>query len=283
VVIVRVDIGGDIRLFVDIEGPQFVPDGPRMVERPVLVLLHGGPGADHSVFKPSFSRIADAAFVVYYDHRGHGRSDDGPVEGWTLENWADDVVRLCDALGIERPVVLGHSWGGLVASFYLARHPDHPSKVVLDSPVGPKNREHQVEAFRELGGDKAATAAEDLFNDPSAEHMARFGEICMPLYNPTPLDRHAFQRTAGRPEMYAHYRRFVEPTLEIPDFAGTRCPTLVFAGRKDPICPIGDVEDWVTTIPDRHRQVERFNNAGHGVWRDEPEAAFTTLRRFVLA
>jgi hypothetical protein len=51
--IVRVDIGGGIRLFVDIEGPQLVPDGPRMAERPVLILLHGGPGPDHSVFKPS--------------------------------------------------------------------------------------------------------------------------------------------------------------------------------------------------------------------------------------
>jgi proline iminopeptidase len=278
----HVDIGGGIRLFVDIEGPQFVPDGPLMAEKPVLVLLHGGPGPDHSVFKPSFSRLADATVVVYYDHRGHGRSDDGPIEGWTLDCWADDVVRLCAALAIEHPVVFGHSWGGLVASFYLARHPNHPSKVVLDSPVGPKNREHQVKVFRELGGDEAAGAAEDLFNNPSPEHMTRFAEICMPLYNQTPLDPQAFQRTVGRPDMYLHYRRFIEPTLDIPDFAGTRCPTLVLAGRKDPICPIEDVEDWVSTIPHRYRQVERFNDAGHGVWRDDPDSAFAILRRFLL-
>jgi proline iminopeptidase len=70
---VRVDIGGGVRPFVDVEGPQLVPVGATMAEKPVLLLLHGGPGADHSVgFKPAFSRVADVAAVVYFDQRGPG-------------------------------------------------------------------------------------------------------------------------------------------------------------------------------------------------------------------
>ena len=52
---------------------------------------------------------------------------------WTLDNWADDVVRLCTALGIEHPIVWGQSFGGMVAQRYLARHPAHPAKVILSS------------------------------------------------------------------------------------------------------------------------------------------------------
>ena len=85
-----VRIEPDTRLFVDIEGPGLVPDGPAMREKPTLLLLHGGPGYDHSGFKPAFSRLADIAQIVYYDHRGHGRSDRRPPEEWTLDTFADD-------------------------------------------------------------------------------------------------------------------------------------------------------------------------------------------------
>ena len=47
--------------------------------------------------------------------------------------WADDVVRLCDALDIEHPIVFGNSFGGFVAQRYLGRHPNHPAKVILSS------------------------------------------------------------------------------------------------------------------------------------------------------
>jgi pimeloyl-ACP methyl ester carboxylesterase len=57
----RITIEPGVRLFVDIEGPGFVPDGPQLREKPTLILLHGGPGYDHSNFKPIFSRLADVA------------------------------------------------------------------------------------------------------------------------------------------------------------------------------------------------------------------------------
>jgi proline iminopeptidase len=61
------------RLWFDVDGPALVPDGPRMRERPTVVLLHGGPGSfDHSYFnfKPDFARLSQAAQVVYLDLRG---------------------------------------------------------------------------------------------------------------------------------------------------------------------------------------------------------------------
>jgi len=65
----------DTQLFFDVEGAKLVPDGPTMREKPTLVLLHGGPGLDHSIYKPAFATFADIAQVIYLDHRGQGRSE----------------------------------------------------------------------------------------------------------------------------------------------------------------------------------------------------------------
>src|SRR5438067_610398 len=73
----------DTELFFDVEGASLVPDGPRMVERPVAFLLHGGPGGDHTGFKPAFSPLADKMQLIYVDHRGQGRSARGPKETYT--------------------------------------------------------------------------------------------------------------------------------------------------------------------------------------------------------
>src|SRR3954470_1085916 len=79
-----------VRLFFDVEGAALVPDGPSMRQKPTLLMLHGGPGADHSIYKPDYSSLADIAQIVYLDHRGNGRSEDGPRERWRLSQWGDD-------------------------------------------------------------------------------------------------------------------------------------------------------------------------------------------------
>ena len=110
-----------VRLFFDVEGAKLVPNGPAMREKPTLILLHDGPGFDHSIYKPAYSALAETAQIIYLDHRGNGRSEDGPKEGWNLAQWADDVRAFCDVLGIVKPIVLGASFGGMVALAYATR------------------------------------------------------------------------------------------------------------------------------------------------------------------
>ena len=80
-----------VRLFFDVEGARLVADGAIMRERPTLLLLHGGPGFDHSIYKPAYSALADVAQIIYLDHRGNGRSEAGSRDTWTLAQWGDDV------------------------------------------------------------------------------------------------------------------------------------------------------------------------------------------------
>jgi pimeloyl-ACP methyl ester carboxylesterase len=94
-----VDIG-TARIFFDVVGAKLAIDGERMVERPTLIFMHGGPGFDHSTLRPYFDRFADTHQVIYIDHRGNGRSTGAP-DTWRLDQWGDDVKAICDALGIE--------------------------------------------------------------------------------------------------------------------------------------------------------------------------------------
>ena len=154
-----------VRLFFDVEGTELVPDGPVMREKPTLLMLHGGPGADHSIYKPAYSALADVAQIIYLDHRGNGRSEDGPREGWNLAQWGDDVRAFCDALGIADPIVLGASFGGMVALAYATRHPAHPSKLILISTAasGAEHLDRRIELFERFGGPEAGALARRRF------------------------------------------------------------------------------------------------------------------------
>lgn len=217
------------RLFVDIEGPALVPDGPAMRAKPTLILLHGGPGFDHSSFKPLFSQLADLAQIVYVDHRGHGRSDRCPPDQWTLDVFADDVVRLCDALGIVAPIVLGQSFGGFVAQRYLARHPAHPSKVILSSTSHHGDLERKLAMFERLGGPVAREAAREFWTTPDHGTWTRYRTACLALYNQTTAaDPLAAGRTLFNEDILLAFVAGEKKTMDLrPGLAAVQCPVLV--------------------------------------------------------
>src|SRR5512142_2813306 len=76
-----------------------------------LLLMHGGPGADHWSMWP-LRRLADQFTVVFYDHRCNGRSEGAPVSSMTFDNLTADAEALREKLGFDRWAVLGHSFGG---------------------------------------------------------------------------------------------------------------------------------------------------------------------------
>ena len=179
---------GDIRLFVDVDGAKFVPDGDSMRERPTIVMLHGN-GADHSPFKEFFAAFSDFAQVVYYDLRGHGRSDDGEPDRWNLDQWADDLVALCDALGIEQPVVFGFSFGGNITLNYAIRNPDRPAKIIVVSCAARINPDASIRMYERLGGPDVAAVAEQVLRRARG-HMGRVSARVQSLLQPgTPSSR----------------------------------------------------------------------------------------------
>lgn len=277
-------ITSDVRLFVDVEGPGLVPRGPQMHDKPTLILLHGGPGYDHSGFKPAFSRLADIAQIVYVDHRGHGRSDRRPAAEWTLDTFADDVVRLCDALGVTRPIVLGQSFGGFVAQRYIARHPAHPAKVILSSTAPGMGLARKLAMFEKLGGREARDVAERFWTRPAPDTWAEYNRVCKRHYNTVqPANDDAHQRIVFNEEILFTSAAGEQQTMNLlPGLAGAQCPVLVMAGIDDPVCPLADSQDIADALPAQWSELATFANAGHGAWRDQPDAAFARLREFIL-
>jgi pimeloyl-ACP methyl ester carboxylesterase len=277
----RVQVG-DVRLFFDVEGAKFVADGAAMRERPTLLLLHGGPGFDHSSYKPGFTELARVAQVVYLDHRGNGRSDRGAPDQWSLAQWGDDVRAFCDALGIEKPVVLGNSFGGMVAMAYATRHPDHPGKLILSSTSARHRLDRVLDAFERLGGPEAREAARRYWEHPGAETLPDYAKHCFPLYTRTPRDPDANTRTVWNFEVMFAFGGGEDQRFDVlADLARVRCPTLVLGGEDDPICPIDDQADIAAALPPHLVRFERFAGCGHGVFRDDPARAFALLREFV--
>jgi len=74
-----------------------------------------------------------------------------------------------------------------------------------------------------------------------------------------------------------------QQTMDLrPGLARARCPVLVMAGELDPVCPLQDSLDIAAALPAEHMQLSTFAHSGHGAWRDEPDAAFARLRRFIV-
>ena len=83
-----------------------------MRERPTVLCLYGGLGFDHSTLKAFLTPLADIAQLVFLDQRGNGRSDQSTPDRWNLDTWIEDVREFSAALEIERPILLGQSFGG---------------------------------------------------------------------------------------------------------------------------------------------------------------------------
>lgn len=270
------------RIFFDVVGAglELTPDAVEV--RPTLLVLHGGPGYDHSTLRPYFDRFADTHQVVYLDHRGCGRST-GDIDTWTLDQWADDIAAFCGALGITKPAVFGQSFGGMVAMHYAVRHPDGPSRVILSSTAAQFRLDGAVEMMRQLGGDTAAEASRAFFSAPSLERYDVYAATCLPYYAQTydPKAPTFRGRAIERPEVAVHF--FANEMMDMdlrPELAAITCPVLVMGGALDPVTP-PVCSQQIAKAVGQNARLEMFEGCGHGAHRDDPEGAERVMRVFL--
>jgi len=276
-----VDVGS-ARLFFDVVGESLDAATPKMEKRPTLILLHGGPGYDHSTLRPYFDRYSDTHQLIYLDHRGCGRST-GAQETWHLDQWADDLAVFCKTLGIDSPVVFGQSFGGMVAMHFAARHPARLSKLILSSTAAQFRLDETVKIMRELGGERAAEVSHQLFSNPSQGAYDTYGKVCLPLYsNPNAPEASAFrERAIERPEVALHFFADEMATMDMrAEIANITCPTLVIGGTLDPVTPTL-CSQVITDSIGENACLQMFEGCGHGPHRDDPDGAEKVMRHFL--
>jgi pimeloyl-ACP methyl ester carboxylesterase len=233
--------------------------------------------------------------VVYFDLRGHGRSDRSSAEFWNMRTWADDLRRLCDALGLDQPVVLGSSFGGDVALTYAALFPDHPGGIILANTTGGHwNDPRVIEAFDRVGGPEAAAIIERIRAyrrggdaADTKDLQAEFTRVCYPLYSATPgwadESRRFLARMIRNPDVAAHYDSHEISSFDPWSLLGAvRCPVLVLAGGDDPVCPLPVVEELASLLPAKTTRLVTLPGARHTIFRDRPDLAFPAVRDFVF-
>ena len=238
----RVELPDGVGLFIDVTGPKLDVHDSSLVERPTILLLHGGPGLDHTVFKPSMNALARCAQVVYVDQRGCGRSDDGSAEDWNLDQWAEDVACVIRQLGLGQPIVLGTSFGGFVAQRFAALNPDLLSGLVLLSTAARPDIPATLDRINDIGGPSPRDAAERFFTDAAAPDVVEtyFAE-CLGLYTYGEIDLDAIGRIAQRPDVMMEFFRKGGEMYKVDlreDLLRIAAPTLILHGQEDPIFPL---------------------------------------------
>ncbi|CAN5753858.1 alpha/beta fold hydrolase [soil metagenome] len=278
----------DTVLYFDVEGSEIIPDGPALRQRPVILALHGGPGFDHAYFKPALSGLADIAQVIYLDLRGQGRSDRPPIQTCTLEQMADDVAEFCRMLGLDRPVILGHSAGGFVALHLALRHPSTIGRLILvDSAAASADMSEALARLEQQHGSAARAAAERTFGgDFSPESMAEFGRLVGPAYVHDPLSSRSVLEAFGRSHFSAEVARyyFLERSSHY-DLRGClaeiRVPALVVVGASDWLRAPDASRTIASGIPGATLLI--IPDAGHFSFGEQPEAFLNAVRHFLPA
>jgi proline iminopeptidase len=276
------------RIYFDIEGAGLVPDGTAMRERSPAMVIHGGPGGDHSGFKPSFSPLATRLQLIYVDHRGQGRSAAGDPASYTLDENVEDMEALRRHLGIGPIVSIGTSYGGMVAMAHAARYPDAVSHLVLIVTAAHGGFIPRAQAIvRERGTPEQQAVCDTLWAGGfrTAEEMQHYYRVMGPLYahrydaaageagrkraiySPEPLNR------AFGPDGFL--RRF---DLR-PELKRITAPTLILAGRHDWICPVEFSEEIARIIEGSTLRI--FEDSSHSIRSDEPDAMIDAILGFV--
>lgn len=236
-----------------------------------VVLLHGWPDSCHS-YSRVMPLISHRCRAIAPDLRGFGDSDK-PETGYSIPDLAGDVVRLLDALGIERATVVGHSFGSFVARRVAEAYPGRVSRLVL---IG--------SGFR-AANDVTRSVLEELrtLPDPVPESFARefqAGTIHISL------SEGFFDELIGESLKLPSrlWPRLLSGLLQFDDVEAlgrVACPTLLLWGDRDALFSREDQDQLLAALPNARLRV--YDDTGHCPNWERPDAVGADLVKFIEA
>lgn len=244
---------------------------------PVVLLVHGFP-LNRSMWDPQIGVLrGSGARVIAPDLRGFGASEAGPPGPLTMEQHADDLVALLDALGIvERVLFVGLSMGGYVAFAFWRRHSERVRAFVLADTRAAPDAPQQV-----IDREAMARAVEDAHSpEPSIKNrMPRM--FSRTLRQGAPVERQVEAMMASTsPRAVADGERAL--ALRVSSFATLptiSVPTLVIVGEHDQLTPPSDSAEIVSGVPGA--RLVTIDQAGHMSNMENPAAFNDALVSFL--
>lgn len=227
--------------------------------------------------------LGDVLRLTYYDQRGEGRSSRDGLAGMTVERYADDAEHLRRSLGLDRPVLIGHSHGAAVALEVALKHRDTPAALVLVSAVG--SYEYEMRRPPTVESRLTERARSVLARKPESDE-----DVLENLRARLPM---TVADEASVPAVLAAYEgascSLAVWEMEQEGF-GTAWSVLSKVGELDvPALVIGGLDDWVappqlveqlaTSLP--RSELALLPACGHFPWIEQPIPFFQIVRRFL--
>ena len=254
-----------------------------------MLLLHGGPGLDHTQFRPWMDPLAERFRLVYVDLRSQGRSDRSDPSTWTLTTMASDVTSLASALGVESYAVLGQSFGSFVALQHAVDHGGASHYLLLGSV--PSDRwlervEENLAAMEPAEVRERVTASweresqvgteedfRELFRDQLPFHFAGTDSSAYREFHD------AAERMRFAPDVLRHLSADGYGGLEVEDrLPAIRSPVLVVTGEHDRVTAPEGGYSIAEAVPEADFVVIR--DAGHMAFAEKPKAVRRAIESF---
>jgi proline iminopeptidase len=279
----RVSVNG-VELFFDVYGSKLAARDTELVEKPVIVALHGGPGIDHSQFVPWLTPIEGVAQLILVDHRGNGRSSRPPVETRTLANMADDLEALRKTLDLGRIVLFGMSFGGMLALTYAVKYPDSVAALIPCATTASNEAlERGLSRLHDVASPEQREALARLRTGTvqSGQDLERVFTALAPFYeyDPERTPPGGFKPIADIDTLnwfFAHDRHSYDVR---PRLCEITVPTLVLTGRHDKIAPPDASDEIVRGIEGAEQVI--FEESGHRLMREENAKFLRTVQGFI--
>jgi proline iminopeptidase len=249
-----------------------------------LLVLHGGPGMDHTMFRPYLDPLGDDFRLVYVDERGQGKSDRVDPQTLSLDVFARDVDLLAEALELEHFALLGHSFGAIIATYHATELGTAAAYVISGGGDTSAALMADVEQSFEGMGDAREAIAASWEAEKTVETEAQLKEL---LRTQMPFHFHGEpppgygDETIGAPEVLRHFATAGYGDFDYrPKLGDVHKPTLVIVGDYDRtttpraarVLHDGIENSELVLVPD----------AGHMSFVEQPDVYIDAVRRFLL-
>jgi proline iminopeptidase len=283
-------------IYFDVAGMQIAPHGSTLIEKPVLFLLHGGPGGNHIRFKYDAIKLQDYAQLVFIDQRGSGFSKKTKKSDYTLENNIEDIEALRKYLGLKKICILGVSYGGNVAQGYAIRYGKNVDKLILVSTSPSYHFMAEAKAYLKKNGTakQISVCEKFLWNGTfkSDKDVYQYFKVMDPLY--------IYQKRKKRKKISFKHLKSVTPPQNkflsydvlnegfggflhqfnfIPNLKKITCPTLILVGSNDWICSPNQARIIAQHIPNAKLKI--FKKCGHALTMDANSQFIKEVKHFL--
>jgi proline iminopeptidase len=255
-----------------------------------LLLLHGGPGLDHTQYRPWMDPLAERFRLIYVDQRSQGRSDVADERTWSLQHMAADVTALGTALGLDRYAVLGQSFGSFVALQHAVTHRTASHYVLLGTVAGSRwldRIDRNLAALEPAEVRERITAAWDMETRVQTVDECRqlvLDQLPFHFADPEGAAYREFVSVAGTrmrfaPDVLRVFANNDYGAIEVEDRLGEiDVPVLVIASEFDRVTV--PEAGWAVAEAVPQGECVLMKNAGHMMFVEQPEATRRAIVEF---